>query len=84
MHNIQISSASMQEKNKDKSTLNNSMAMFILINTASLQIIPTTVIALRSSLGSTNPSQIILGVWIATITAFLTAVILGKILSKKF
>lgn len=76
--------SSMQEKNKDKSTLNNSMAMFILINTASLQIIPTTVIALRSSLGSTNPSQIILGVWIATITAFLTAVILGKILSKKF
>ena len=76
--------SSMQEKNKDKSTLNNSMAMFILINTASLQIIPTTVIALRSSLGSTNPSQIILGVWVATITAFLTAVILGKILSKKF
>lgn len=76
--------SSMQEKNKDKSTLSNSMAMFILINTASLQIIPTTVIALRSSLGSTNPSQIILGVWIATITAFLTAVILGKILSKKF
>lgn len=76
--------SSMQEKNKDKSTLSNSMAMFILINTASLQIIPTTVIALRSSLGSTNPSQIILGVWIATIAAFLTAVILGKILSKKF
>lgn len=76
--------SSMQEKNKDKSTLSNSMAMFILINTASLQIIPTTVIALRSSLGSTNPSQIILGVWVATITAFLTAVILGKILSKKF
>lgn len=76
--------SSMQEKNKNKSTLSNSMAMFILINTASLQIIPTTVIALRSSLGSTNPSQIILGVWIATITAFLTAVIVGKILSKKF
>ena len=76
--------SSMQEKNKNKSTLSNSMAMFILINTASLQIIPTTVIALRSSLGSTNPSQIILGVWVATITAFLTAVILGKILSKKF
>lgn len=76
--------SSMQEKNKDKSTLSNSMAMFILINTASLQIIPTTVIALRSSLGSTNPSQIILGVWIATIAAFLTAVISGKFLSKKF
>ena len=76
--------SSMQEKNKDKSKLNNSMAMFILINTASLQIIPTTVIAIRSSLGSADPSKIILAVWFATIAAFLTAVISGKILSKKF
>lgn len=76
--------SSMQEKNKNKSTLSNSMAMFILINTASLQIIPTTVIAIRSSLGSANPSKIILAVWFATIAAFLTAVISGKFLSKKF
>lgn len=76
--------SSMQEKNDDKTTLNNSMAMFILINTASLQIIPTTVIAIRSSLGSNNPSKIILAVWVATISAFLTAITAGKILSKKF
>lgn len=76
--------SSMQEKNNDKTTLNNSMAMFILINTASLQIIPTTVIAIRSSLGSNNPSKIILAVLVATIAAFLTAITAGKILSKKF
>ena len=76
--------SSMQEKNNDKSTLNNSMAMFILINTASLQIIPTPVIAIRSSLGSNNPSKIILAVWVATIAAFLTAITAGKILSKRF
>ena len=76
--------SSMQEKNNNKATLNNSMAMFILINTASLQIIPTTVIAIRSSLGSNNPSKIILAVWVATIAAFLTAITAGKILSKKF
>lgn len=76
--------SSMQEKNNDKTTLNNSMAMFILINTASLQIIPTRVIAIRSSLGSNNPSKIILAVWVATIAAFFTAITAGKILSKKF
>lgn len=43
---------SMQEKNNNKDTLSNSMAMFIIINTASLQLIPTTVIAIRHSLGS--------------------------------
>lgn len=41
---------SMQKVNKDKKTLSNSMAMFIVLNTASIQIIPTTVIAIRNSL----------------------------------
>ncbi len=74
---------SMQEKNEDKSKLSNSMAMFILVNTASLQIIPTSVISIRSSLGSEEPTKIIMAVWIATIAAFLTAIIVGKILIKK-
>lgn len=74
---------SMQKQNSDKSKLNNSMAMFILVNTASLQIIPTTVISIRNSLGSTNPTKIILAVWVATIAAFMTAVIAGKILMKR-
>lgn len=74
---------SMQKINTDKSKLSNSMAMFILINTASLQIIPTTVISIRSSLNSENPTKIIFAVWVATITAFLTAIIVGKTLMKK-
>lgn len=60
---------SMQEENNKKDTLTNSMAMFIVINTASIQIIPTTVIAIRNSLGSENPTQIVFPVWIATICA---------------
>jgi len=74
---------SMQKINKDKTTLSNSMAMFILVNTASLQIIPTTVIAIRSSLNSENPTKIIFAVWVATITAFATAIIAGKLLMKR-
>ena len=74
---------SMQKINKNKSKLSDSMAMFILINTASLQIIPTTVISIRSSLGSENPTKIIFAVWIATIAAFATAIIAGKFLIKK-
>lgn len=41
---------SMQNNNDKKEVLTNSMAMFIILNTASLQIIPTTVIAIRNSL----------------------------------
>ena len=75
--------ASMQKTNTDKTRLSNSMAMFILVNTASLQIIPTTVISIRSSLGSQEPTKIIFAVWVATIAAFATAIIAGKILIKK-
>ena len=74
----------MQEKNPDKERITDSMAIFIVLNTASLQLIPTTVIAIRSSLGSINAAQIILPVWIATITADVAGIIASKILMKRF
>lgn len=74
----------MQKENPKKDTLTNSMAIFIIINTASIQIIPTTVIAIRSSLGSTNPTSIIIPVWIATICAAFAGIIAAKILMKKY
>lgn len=76
--------ATMQEKNKDKLTLNDNMAMFIILNTASIQIIPTTVIAIRMSLNSVSPTKIIIPIWIATIAADITGIFASKILSKKF
>ena len=75
---------SMQKNNKEKDKLSDSMAMFILINTASIQIIPTTVIAIRTSLGSKNPTGMILAVWIATIGAAVSAIIMSKILMKRW
>lgn len=75
---------SLQEENTKKDTVSNSMAMFIILNTASLQIIPTTVIAIRNSLNSSNPTKIIIPVWIATVSAALAGVIITKILMKKF
>lgn len=52
------------------------MATLIVLNTASIQIIPTTVIAIRNSLGSSNPTGIIFPVWIATICAAVTGIFL--------
>jgi len=75
---------SMQIKNKDKNKLSNSMCIFIVLNTASIQLIPTTVIAIRSSLGSNNPTAMIIPVWIATICAAVVAVLSAKLLMKKF
>lgn len=76
----------LQKENKNKDTVSPAIAMFIVINTASIQLIPTSVIAIRTGLDSQNPSQIILPVWIATISAMVAAVTATKIfikLSKK-
>ena len=73
---------SMQEENSDKKTLTNEMATFIVLNTASIQIIPTTVIAIRSSLGSENPTAIIVPVWIATVCAAVAGIVATKIFIK--
>ena len=62
--------------------LSDSMAMFIVINTASIQIIPTTVIAIRNSLGSENPTSIVFPVWIATICAAISGIVAVKMLIK--
>lgn len=73
---------SLQKLNDNKDRLSNSMAMFIVLNTASLQIIPTTVIAIRNSLGSQNASEIIIPVWISTVIAAVTVVIVTKLFIK--
>ena len=73
---------SMQEENKDKKVLTNEMATFIVLNTASIQIIPTTVIAIRNSLGSKEPTAIIVPVWIATICAAIAGIVATKLFIK--
>lgn len=73
---------SMQEENTKKDTLNTSMMVFILINTASIQLIPTTVIAIRNSLGSNNPTGIVFPVWIATICAAVAGITSVKLIIK--
>ncbi len=73
----------MQKENPKKDTLSNSMMMFIVLNTASIQLIPTNVIAIRSSLNSQNPTSIIIPVWIATIIAAIVGVFCTKLIIKK-
>ena len=73
---------SMQEKNENKKRLTDDMATFIILNTASIQIIPTTVIAIRLSLGSIEPTKIIFAVWFSTICAATVGIIVTKMCIK--
>lgn len=74
----------LQKKNRDKEKLSNDMVVFIVLNTASIQIIPTTVIAIRNALNSQNPTGILFPVWIATICAATAAISTAKFLIKRW
>lgn len=70
----------MQKENKKKDTLTKSMVMLIVLNTASVQILPTTIMSIRASLGSQNPADVVVPIWISTITGTIVGVFLTKIL----
>ena len=72
----------LQKDNLNKEELSDNMMMLIVLNTASLQIIPTTIIAIRTSFGSNNPTKIIFPVWFSTICAGMVGILMTKILIK--
>ncbi len=72
----------LQKENIDKKSASNSMCMFLGMNTAGFQLIPTTVLAVLVSIGYKNPTEIIAPTLIVTIIAFMFAIVLSKILQK--
>lgn len=74
---------SLQEENEIKDIPSDNMTTFVLLNTASIQLIPTSIIALRALYGSNNPSQIVAPIWLVTCISLLFGMISIKILNKK-
>lgn len=68
--------------NPTPSVASDAMCMFIIVNTASIQLIPTSVIALRSQYGSLFPTDIILPTLITTVSAFLVGTVSAKIIRR--
>lgn len=72
----------LQSLNTDKKTATDSMCMFLVLNTAAIQLIPANIIALRTAEGAKKPTDIIVCIWIASICATIMGVISAKLLSK--
>lgn len=56
-------------------TASNEMIVFVVMNTASLQLLPTTLATLRQSYGSTAPFEVITAIWISSAAALTVALI---------
>ena len=72
----------LQKENKDKISASNSMCLFLGMNTAGFQLIPTTVLAVLVGIGYKNPTEIIAPTLLVTCIAFTFAVVLSKVLQK--
>ncbi|HEY1025652.1 MAG TPA: nucleoside recognition domain-containing protein [Sphingobacteriaceae bacterium] len=65
----------LQELNPEKETATNAQIMFLVLNTAGLTLIPTSVIALRLAAGAANPADVFIPSLIGTFISFLAGMI---------
>lgn len=77
--------SAMQAMEKEERTTNkasNSMVLFVVLNTASLQILPTTTAMLRLQAGSGDPMGILPAVWIASLLSVCSGLFTAKLLQR--
>jgi spore maturation protein A len=68
----------LKKLNGEKDSASRSMVTFLAINTASITIIPTTVIAIRMNYHSASPTEIVIPTIIATIISALGAILIDR------
>lgn len=68
--------------NPQKGTATNAMALFLAMNTSSVTLLPTGVIALRASAGSDDPAGIVPTTLAATIISTTAAITMAKFLQR--
>jgi spore maturation protein A len=74
----------LQTLNDQKETATNSMVTFMALNTAGIQFIPATMIAVLASAGSKNPTAIIPTTIVATFCGAIASVTATKVLQRFF
>ncbi|GMA52477.1 spore maturation protein A [Alicyclobacillus contaminans] len=70
--------AELQKLNPTQDTASDAMCTLLAVNTASITLIPTTVIAVRMQYGSANPTAIVGTTIVATAMGTLAAVVLDR------
>ncbi len=73
----------LHSRNRKRSIATNEMCTFVVLNTASLQLLPTTLISLRQAYGSVSPGEIILPVWLVSICALTVGILAAKLLERR-
>jgi spore maturation protein A len=72
----------LQKLNPAKDTASNAMVTFLALNTSSITLVPATIIAVRVTLGSANPTEIVVPTILASACATVVAVTAAKLLER--
>lgn len=71
----------MHAHTSEKKTATDSMILFVVINTASIQIVPSTIAVLRIKYGSKAPFEIVPSIWLASVVTLTAGILITKLLS---
>ncbi len=74
---------SLQELNKNKNQATRSMITFLVLNTTGLTLIPTTIISIKMMYNSSNPTEIVLPCFIASLSSTIGGLIIDRIYARK-
>ena len=66
----------------DKSIASDDMVTFLVLNTAGVTLVPTTVLALRDSLGSSNPADFMFIGLIGTVLSCVGGIVIERLLRR--
>ncbi len=74
----------LEKLNAAPGTATNAMVLFLAINTSSVTLLPTGVVALRAAAGSVDPAAIVPTTLFATICSTTVAIIIAKVLQRRW
>ena len=74
----------LQKNNLTPDTATDDMCMFVVINTASITLLPTTLLTLRSTAGSSAPFEVMIPVWICSFLSVTCGILVAKWFSGRW
>ncbi|MDL2234252.1 spore maturation protein A [Ruminococcaceae bacterium OttesenSCG-928-L11] len=74
----------LQKLNPHPDTASDHMILFVVLNTASLQLVPTTTALLRANAGSATPLDILPAVICASFASISAGILMAKLLNRTF
>ncbi len=69
--------------NNGSKAASNSMVTFVVLNSVSVQLIPTGLMILRKQFGAVNPGDVLTAVWFASIGSAFVGIVLALLFNRK-